>query len=242
MRRRVGRLPWVASRLWLAVSALALAVFVPGLTGAGTATAATTSHDTAAYVYDAPALLSTPSGAMTDPRGSPSGPVGALWGTSLEVGGCTYDAAAYVYDAPACFSSPEAVAAGARGSPEWPGAASWGRSAFIWDDVVAANNETTTLFRSVGPGEAADIAATGTFNNPASINVKYFATSADDAVTWGNFLNPGESTIVTTKVPTSALEGAIYHPRWDSIGPAWILDTAQLGRLNQAMNGISVVR
>lgn len=107
---------------------------------------------------------------------------------------------------------------------------------------VAAKTEMTTLFRSVGPGEAADIAATGTFSNTAGINVKYFATTADDAATWGNFLNPGESTIVTTRVPTSALDGAMFEPRWDGIGPAWILDSAQLGRLNQAMNGISVVR
>lgn len=40
----------------------------------------------------------------------------------------------------------------------------------------------------------------------------------------------------------SALDGAVFEPRWDGIGPAWILETEQLGRLNQAMSGISVVR
>jgi RHS repeat-associated protein len=104
----------------------------------------------------------------------------------------------------------------------------------------AADSSTTTLFRSVGPGEAADIAETGAFNNPPDINFKYFATNAENAVTWGKFLNPGESTIVCARVPTSALEGALFEPRWDGIGPAWILDTEQLSRLNQATQGITV--
>jgi RHS repeat-associated protein len=106
---------------------------------------------------------------------------------------------------------------------------------------LAASTETTTLFRSVNPGEAADIASSGAFKNPPEISLKYFATNAEDARTWGNFLNPGESTTVCTRVPTSALDGAMFAPRWDGIGPAWILNTEQLPRLNQAMTGITVV-
>jgi hypothetical protein len=106
---------------------------------------------------------------------------------------------------------------------------------------VAANTETTTLFRSVGADEAADIASTGTFNNPAGINVKYFATNGEDATTWGNFLNPGESTIVTTRAPTSTLDGVVFDAHWDMIGPAFALDAEQLANLNQTMDGIRVV-
>jgi hypothetical protein len=52
-----------------------------------------------------------------------------------------YDSVGYSYDAPAELSSPDTVTTYVRGSPERPGAVSWGRSAFVRDDVDAANAE-----------------------------------------------------------------------------------------------------
>jgi hypothetical protein len=51
-----------------------------------------------------------------------------------------YDSVGYSYDAPAELSSPDTVTTYVRGSPERPGAVSWGRSAFVRDDVDAANS------------------------------------------------------------------------------------------------------
>lgn len=51
----------------------------------------------------------------------------------------SYNAAAHTYDAPARLSSPDTGAVGVQGSPQRPGAISWVRSAFVPDDVGAAN-------------------------------------------------------------------------------------------------------
>lgn len=63
-------------RVWaLALVAAAMAVAVSLLAAGPVAAAAGASHyDTAAYAYDAPALLSSPDTGASDARGSPSGP------------------------------------------------------------------------------------------------------------------------------------------------------------------------
>jgi hypothetical protein len=118
--------------------------------------------------------------------------------------------------------------AGAKGSEGYSG-------------VSAAGSGAITLFRSVGADEAADIATTGIFNNPVGINVKNFATSAEDAATWGDWLNVGESTVVTTMVPSAVLNGVQAWSRLDGIGQAFAFDAKQLANLNRAMDGIRVV-
>ena len=54
---------------------------------AATGGPATSTYDTAAYVYDAPAWLSSQSTVVSYMRGSPSGPEAVSWGRSASVRG-----------------------------------------------------------------------------------------------------------------------------------------------------------
>lgn len=65
--------------------------------------------------------------------------------------------------------------------------------------------------------------------------------SAEDAATWGDWLNVGESTVVTTRVPSAVLNGVQAWSRLDGIGQAFAFDAKQLANLNRAMDGIRVV-
>ena len=69
----LGRL-FAARLLVLAGVVLAATTFTSFGSAAAVAAVPGSTYDTAAYVYDAPALLSSPSAAATYVRGSPSGP------------------------------------------------------------------------------------------------------------------------------------------------------------------------
>lgn len=74
-------------RVWaVALVAAAMAVAASLLAAGPVAAEAAVSHyDTAAYVYDAPALLSSPDTVATGTRGSPSGLGAASWVTPVSV-------------------------------------------------------------------------------------------------------------------------------------------------------------
>ena len=58
---------------------------VPACAATGSAGGGTTAYDTAAYVYDVPALLSSPDTAPKDARGSPSAPEAGSWPSPASV-------------------------------------------------------------------------------------------------------------------------------------------------------------
>jgi hypothetical protein len=77
--------------------------------------------------------------------------------------------------------------------------------------ATAAGKGTTTLWRAVQAGEAADIASTGVFRNLGFAEGKYFATTSEGATSFarqaGNTFEGGAySTLVKTEVPNSLVQ------------------------------------
>ena len=69
--------------------------------------------------------------------------------------------------------------------------------------------ETVSLFRTVEPGELADLGAQNAFRNPFGIESKYFSTTAEgaarEAKMLSGFSGTGPFTIVETSIPRSVL-------------------------------------
>uniref|UniRef100_UPI0014856212 hypothetical protein n=1 Tax=Chitinivorax sp. B TaxID=2502235 RepID=UPI0014856212 len=90
---------------------------------------------------------------------------------------------------------------------------------------------TTTLYRSVGPGELADIQATGALRNLGSAEGKYFTTSAEAASSYAKQAVKGFGdapyTLIETRVPDSIFNG--LSPAMVDRGiPAWVIPTERL--------------
>jgi hypothetical protein len=75
--------------------------------------------------------------------------------------------------------------------------------------VGAEAGGTTTLYRAVMPGEAADIAASGVLRNPNGIEVKYFSTTIDGAASYAQqasrAFGDGPFTFIRVDVPTNLI-------------------------------------
>src|SRR5690606_18114510 len=104
---------------------------------------------------------------------------------------CAYDAVSDVYDTLARLSSPDTVATDGAGSPLGPRAMSWGNSASVPDRGVAANtgDDLVDVWRTVGPDEAADIAATGAYRVQPGGEGKYFFPTQAQAENLANMYN-----------------------------------------------------
>ncbi|WP_323123602.1 RHS repeat-associated core domain-containing protein [Burkholderia alba] len=95
----------------------------------------------------------------------------------------------------------------------------------------AATQETTALFRAVGPAELADIQATGVLRNLGSAEGKYFTTSAEQAASYAKQAVKGFGdqpyTIIRTEVPYDTFKG-LMPATVDRGIPAWVLPSERL--------------
>lgn len=89
-------------------------------------------------------------------------------------------------------------------------------------ESTAAESSTTTLFRAVSPGEAADALANGLRPGANSYATgKFFAETAENAAQWGKALEgPNNFQLLKVEFPTSTADQFMRWPRLDGIGPA----------------------
>jgi hypothetical protein len=108
-----------------------------------------------------------------------------------------------------------------------------GRAAFFGLGLLTGSAEakgTTTLYRAVGPEEAAQIMKTGTFGvGPNSLGGKWFAESLGDAQRWGKLFG-GDFSVMSVRLPTSDANSLMRVERLDGVGPARYGEIDQLRR------------
>lgn len=104
--------------------------------------------------------------------------------------------------------------------------------------AAKGGDDAVQLFRHAGPGELADLKATGTFNLGKNSTGKYFADNAQDASKWGAWLNGGEGGVVSTTVPRPFAEQMMRWEKLDGVGPARFASPEQLDVLNRVMSGV----
>jgi len=86
--------------------------------------------------------------------------------------------------------------------------------------VLAAEEEGTTLFRAVEPGELSDIQASGAYRVPEGIGGgKYFYPTQEQAANFAR-LNPGRSYTLTSSQFPEDVFGASWHDTIGGEGPA----------------------
>ncbi|WP_141103899.1 hypothetical protein [Rhizobium sp. R634] len=114
------------------------------------------------------------------------------------------------------------------------GATILGGTAPLATSETTLSKGTTTLYRAVSKEELSGIQATGKFSaGKNSLEGKWFAESANDAVKWGDTMNgPGNSTIVRAELPTAQADKFFRVERLDGIGPARYADIDQLDGVN----------
>jgi hypothetical protein len=106
---------------------------------------------------------------------------------------------------------------------------------------VAANTETTSLFRAVGPDEAADIANTGGLRiSGNSTGGKYFWDTPEGA---NGFLNStvmkGDGAVVGVRVPSAIVNDATATwSNLDGLGGARYYEGSQWTNFQNAVEGI----
>jgi RHS repeat-associated protein len=97
-------------------------------------------------------------------------------------------------------------------------------------------DDEVCLYRAVELNEAADIERTGEFRtDPSGRNYedgKWFASTCEDAITWGSKLNKEGFFVVESCCPRSFVDTLRYEPRWDAIGPAYYVTVDQLPIMN----------
>lgn len=97
--------------------------------------------------------------------------------------------------------------------------------------VGRAARGTTTLYRTVGPAELADIQASGALRSIAGLEGKYFTTSAEAASSYARqavraFGDP-PYTLIRTDVPNSIFRG-LTPATVDSGIPTWVIPNNRL--------------
>ncbi len=96
--------------------------------------------------------------------------------------------------------------------------------------------EKTTLYKSVGPDELADIQKTGRFNlGNGSMEAKQFGLSLDETKAFGNWVN--QSNIVSTKIPNRIFYRLDFTPVDVGIFKSGIV-TVQSSMLNTFNNSL----
>jgi RHS repeat-associated protein len=110
--------------------------------------------------------------------------------------------------------------------------------------VAKSGSELTTLYRSVGPSELADIQQTGVLRNLGSAEGKYFTTSPDAASSYAKQAVKGFGdppyTLIQTQAPKSILEG-LSPATVDRGIPAWVVPNARLqGLTPEVINWMAI--
>lgn len=101
---------------------------------------------------------------------------------------------------------------------------------------------SVTLYRAVSVAELEQLITTGVFkagSNSGGFG-KHFASTAEDAASWGNAMDgPNNFHVVAVEFPKGLPKVEQYWNRLDGIGPAYHIE---LGPLNAAKPNISQVR
>jgi hypothetical protein len=93
---------------------------------------------------------------------------------------------------------------------------------------VWVHNDCVSLYRSVSPGEMADIQNTGMFRmGPNSSMGKWFAENPADAAEWGRALG-NDGGVVGATMPRTIADQMFRLDRLDNIGPARYADPEHL--------------
>ena len=92
--------------------------------------------------------------------------------------------------------------------------------------------KSTKLYRAVSEAEFQDLTQNRVFQSgPSSLEGKWFAESADDAVEWGDLLQgPGNYRIIEVELSNEAAKQFFRVEKLDNIGPA------RYGELDQLHN------
>jgi hypothetical protein len=92
----------------------------------------------------------------------------------------------------------------------------------IGEALGVAGSEVTTLYRAVSDLELKSLLPDGIFSvAEGSMEGKWFAESAADAVNWGNKFYPGGNfTVIEAQFPTDVADTFFRLERLDGIGPA----------------------
>jgi hypothetical protein len=108
--------------------------------------------------------------------------------------------------------------------------------------AAKAGQEGVDLFRHVSPQEFADLGSGSGFRaGEGTLEGKWFAENFKDAATWGQRLNNGDGSVVTTRVPSDLARQFFRNGNLDGIGPARYVEPSQLSDLNNLMDGIRMV-
>jgi RHS repeat-associated protein len=103
-------------------------------------------------------------------------------------------------------------------------------SAVIGSAATRSAGPARTLFRAVSEKELADIRVNaGSLRDvPQSAEGKYFATTYEAAMEWGNRPSSDSFKVLSVEVPENLLREAYYWPILDDIGPAYFITMEQL--------------
>jgi RHS repeat-associated protein len=94
----------------------------------------------------------------------------------------------------------------------------------------------TRLYRAVGEEELQQLMETGVFQSPGSAEGKYFATTLEDAMTWGErLMGEGNYRVIQLDLPSELVEQFYAWERLDTIGPAYYATLEQLKDLILAL-------
>jgi hypothetical protein len=159
--------------------------------------------------------------------GTPTGirNVGTTTGSSLAFGYDAPDDARVVTRATVTSTAPSRRAAGALGSAgEWSSNAS-GSSMTPFVFGVATNTASgasrTQLFRSVEPGELADLVGGGQFRTIAGQEGKYFFPTHQQAAAFDDIIS-GQAAVTSGKINSSLLSG-VEQITISGEGAAWFI-------------------
>ncbi|MBI1754598.1 MAG: Ig-like domain-containing protein [Acidobacteria bacterium] len=119
-------------------------------------------------------------------------------------------------------------------------AAALGAGGLMAAEMSAAAEETTMLYRAMSPAEFSNVAGTGEFFGQEGVSMggKWFATTAENAATWGEkmFVDTGYR-VLGVEVGKAGLAGAMFKESLDGIGAAWYVAEESLPALNAAIRG-----
>ncbi|NGQ97128.1 type IV secretion protein Rhs [Brevibacillus sp. SYP-B805] len=106
---------------------------------------------------------------------------------------------------------------------------------------IRAVGRSVTLFRAVSEGEYNQLMATGRFDAGVNgLGFKFFATSAEDAYTWGTKMSgAGNFKIIQATFSADDIGKFMHWERLDRIGPAYGLEVDELNKLIYSIKGVN---
>ena len=106
---------------------------------------------------------------------------------------------------------------------------------------IRAVGRSMTLYRAVGEGEYNQLMATSRFDaGPNGLGFKFFATSVEDAYTWGTKMSgSGNFKLIQANFSTNDIGKFMHWERLDRIGPVYGLEVDELNKLKYTIKGVN---